>query len=915
MAACPQCQSAYDAETHRFCPTCGFPVGEVSQRSDDPLIGKTFPGGYVLLELIGVGGMGRVYRAEQKALGRTVAVKVIHQHLHGEEGAAARFITEARAASRLNHPNVVGVIDFGRTGAADGNLLYLVMEYLRGRDLSRIAYEEGPLAFPRIVDILKQTLNALDEAHHLGIIHRDVKPENIVLEPTRGGADFVKVVDFGLAKLRPDMLTGIVSGGTGITSPGIVCGTPDYMSPEQGRGDPLDPRSDLYALGVIMFQLLTGQLPFEAASPTQVVLMHLQQPPPDPRKLVPERRIPDPLAEVCLTALAKDRNKRYPDSTAFIKALDAALGSNSLQRTTPKSTVTCGQCKSDVPMGQKFCGECGARVLTSQPAPTRASVPPPAPAAVAHTQPAPANRVSGARLSLPLPLLGRDEDLQWLEDRRREADSGPRGARIVGDVGVGKTRLLSEFYARARTEGDRVIEVSPDPAHAEIGYFGLADAIEKLTGITASTDLSRIPINDPQRDEVIRGLHEVVLKPLGIKLPSDVRRFAAAVALKWAIKRASADADGRRLILGFDDLTRFDGATRHAISDVLGEPPMVPVLIVASHPSGFDAGWPAGRAHARVINGLPTSVAVTALRGLAPQTAASAAERLQESQNRGVAPLYLDQLVRFAHDGGGVAPSRVADVIVLRVERLGADARRVLQAAAILGDDVHNDTIAQLLPAGAPVAASLEKCVKSGILEESMGGYRFAHPLFREVAAATIPAGARRDLHARAGEIAQDAGAAIEVRALHAFYAQNALEALLMLEQVADRCTQRGDDEGAIIALRRSLELARRALFRGDLDDPDRAVVIFSRKLGDALARAGYLTDAEGILREALDLAGPADSDRAKVLEGLARVARARERYPEATALLKEAIATANRSGARELKSTLELLEQSWRAA
>lgn len=911
MPACPQCQSAYDADAHRFCPTCGFPVGEVSQRSDDPLIGKTFPGGYVLLELIGVGGMGRVYRAEQKALGRTVAVKVIHQHLHGEEGAAARFITEARASSRLNHPNVVGVIDFGRTGAADGNLLYLVMEYLRGRDLSRIAYEEGPLSFPRIVDILKQILLALDEAHHLGIIHRDVKPENIVLEPTRGGGDFVKVVDFGLAKLRPDMLTGIISGGTGITSPGIVCGTPDYMSPEQGRGDPLDARSDLYALGVIMFQLLTGQLPFEAASPTQVVLMHLQQPPPDPRKLVPERRIPDPIAEVCLTALAKDRNKRYPDSTAFIKALDAALGSASVQK---KSSVICSECKSEVPLGQKFCGDCGARVATSQPAPARASMPPPPPMPL--TQPAPPMSARSAGfLSLPLPLLGREDDLHWLEDRRREADTAPRGARLVGDVGVGKTRLLSEFFGRARGEGDRVIDIAPDAAHAEIGYFGLADAIEKLTGITSSTDLSRVTINDPHRDEVIRGLHEVVIKPLGTKMPADVRRYAAAAALRWAIKRASADADGRRLILGFDDLPRFDGATRHAISDVLGEPPNVPVLFVASHPPGFDAGWPAGRSHARVINGLPTALAVTALRGLAPQTAASAAERLQESANRGVAPLYLDQLVRFAQDGGGVAPSRVADVIVLRVERLGADARRVLQAAAILGDDVMNDTIAQLLPPGAPVAASLEKCVKSGILEQSIVGYRFAHPLFREVAAATIPAGARRDLHAKAGEISQDAGAAIEVRALHAFYAQNALEALLMLEQVADRATQRGDDEGAILALRRSLELARRALFRGDLDDPDRAVVIFSRKLGDALARAGYLTDAEGILREALDLAGPADSDRAKVLEALARVARARERHNEASALLKEAIATANRSGARELKSTLELLEQSWRAA
>ncbi|MBI2389477.1 MAG: protein kinase [Deltaproteobacteria bacterium] len=884
-------------------------------RSEDPLIGKTFPGGYVLLELIGVGGMGRVYRAEQKALGRTVAVKVIHPHLHGEEGAAARFITEARAASRLNHPNVVGVIDFGRTGAAEGNLLYLVMEFLRGRDLSRVAYEEGPLAFSRIVDILKQTLAAPDEAHHLGIIHRDVKPENIVLEPTRGGGDFVKVVDFGLAKLRPDMLTGIVTGGTGITSPGIVCGTPDYMSPEQGRGDPLDPRSDLYALGVIMFQLLTGQLPFEAASPTQVVLMHLQQPPPDPRKLVPERKIPDSLADVCLTALSKDRAQRYADANAFIRALDSSLGSMTM-RTASK--IVCPQCKSDVPQGQKFCGDCGARITTSStPAPSPSAPPPAAVVGPALQQPPPPSvrKPSGARLTLPLPLLGRDDDLHWLEDRRREAASGPRGARLVGEVGVGKTRLLAEFLGRARSEGDRVVEIVPDPPHAEIGYYGLADAIGKLTGISASTDMSRVTIDDPQREEVLRGLHEVVIRQLGTRMPADARRYAAAVALRWAIRRASKDADGKRLILAFDDLPRFDGATRHAISDVLGEPPEAPVLLVASHPPGFEAGWPADRAHARVVNGLPTSVAVTALRGLAPQTAASAAERLQEAANRGVAPLYLDQLVRFAQEGGGIAPSRVADVIVLRIERLGADARRVLQAAAVLGDDLSVDEINQVLPPGTPVAPSLDRCVKSGILEQSLGGVRFAHPLFREVAAATIPAGARRDMHAEAGELAAERGAAIEVRALHAFYAQNALEALLLLEQVADRCTQRGDDEGAILALRRSLELARRALFRGDLDDPERAVVIFSRKLGDALARAGYLTDAEGILREALDLAGPADSDRAKVLEALARVARARERFPEATALLKEAIATANRSGARELKTTLEQLEQSWRAA
>ena len=277
MRICPQCQSSCE-ELHKFCPGCGFPIGKVATDTEDPLIGRTLPGGYVILDLVGIGGMGRVYRAEQTTLGRTVAVKIIHPHLVGEENAAARFITEARAASRLNHPNSVGVIDFGKT--QDGQL-YLVMEFLRGRDLARIAYEEGPLPFRRIIGVMKQVLAALAEAHHLEIIHRDLKPENIILEPMRSGGDFVKVVDFGLAKMR------VEAQARSITSPGIVCGTPEYMSPEQGHGDELDARSDLYAVGVILFQLTTGHLPFEADSPTQVVLMHLSQAPPDPRKIAP----------------------------------------------------------------------------------------------------------------------------------------------------------------------------------------------------------------------------------------------------------------------------------------------------------------------------------------------------------------------------------------------------------------------------------------------------------------------------------------------------------------------------------------------------------------------------------------------------------------------------------------------------
>src|ERR1700761_3266418 len=251
MLLCPRC-SAPCGEAHRFCFACGGELTE-SNRPEDPLLGCTLPGGYRVTHMVGVGGMGRVYCAEQVALGRTVAVKVVHPHLADDELAAARFLNEARTASRLSHPNSVAIFDFGRT---DDGQPYIVMEYLRGRDLARVADDEGPLPLRRTVDILRQTLAPLDEAHALGVVHRDLKPDNIVLEPMRSGLDFVKVVDFGLAKVldrdAPPGLHGV------LTQPGLVCGTPEYMSPEQARGDELDGRSDLYSLGVVLFEVLAG---------------------------------------------------------------------------------------------------------------------------------------------------------------------------------------------------------------------------------------------------------------------------------------------------------------------------------------------------------------------------------------------------------------------------------------------------------------------------------------------------------------------------------------------------------------------------------------------------------------------------------------------------------------------------------
>jgi serine/threonine protein kinase len=882
--------------THKFCAVCGFPISEVSHSEDDPLIGSTLPGGYVMLELIGIGGMGRVYRAEQTALGRTVAVKIVHPHLLGDESASARFITEARTASRLNHPNSVAVIDFGKT---DTGQLYLVMEYLRGRDLARVVYEDGPLPFRRIIEILRQTLAALSEAHHLQIIHRDLKPENIVIEPMRTGGDFVKVVDFGLAK----MLTG--AKGPAITSVGIVCGTPDYMAPEQGRGDVIDARTDLYAMGVILFQLLTGRLPFEAESPTQVVLMHLTVPPPDPRQIATDREIPAPLAMVTLSALSKDPEGRYQTADAFSEALQAVR--LQLESAPPRASLVpetmstrCPDCGAMVPRSQKFCGDCGTRVTVTDT--KQKTILDEADRVHIEISPQPKPLVVSAA---PIPLTSRDEEIAWLLDRQNETRSTIVAVRIIGEPGMGKTRLLREFMSLAQ-DSDLVVETGPDPYWAEVGYWSLRAAICQLTGLPP--DGGEPNLWAGASAEVRRVLPGIFAKPERGTVPPtapEKRRRSSADALRWAL-RIGYERTRTRIVLVIDDLHRLDGASRNAFSDVVSEPFDVPVLILASHIPGFDAHWP-GQHPARILNGLAPDVAAALLRGT------STGDALQGMSARGVPPMYIEQLVRFIQEGGTQPPARLADLIALRIARLETAERRVLQALSVLGDLAQPAHVGAILADNANIDKTLAQLVSTGMVAMHAEGIRIVHPLIREIAEVTIPAGARRELHASVGGISAEMKLPIEARAVHASAAQDSFEALLLLEQIGDLAASRDDVGGAILAFRRGLDLARREIFRGELDDPMRAVLIFSRKLGEMLVRDGDLTDADGVLREAMDLAPPAGEDRAKVLLALARVARARQRAPEAARYLREAKDLAHKtagSSGRELLQSIEEIQR-----
>jgi serine/threonine-protein kinase len=901
MRLCPQCSSSCESSS-KFCPSCGFPVGKFIANPDDALIGSTLPGGYVILELVGVGGMGRVYRAEQTTLGRTVAVKIIHPHLVGEENAAARFITEARAASRLNHPNSVGIIDFGKT---DDGQLYLVMEFLRGRDLARILSEEGALPLRRIVDVVRQTLAALAEAHSQSIIHRDLKPENVILEPVRSGADFVKVVDFGLAKMR----VAEPQQPNNITLPGIVCGTPEYMSPEQARGDPLDARSDIYAVGVMLYQMLTGRLPFEADSPTQVVLAHLTEVPKDPRVMAPDRQIPGPFAELVLKTIAKEPRDRFQDADELSEELARTLTAVEERPSQIPGSATgatrCASCGTMNPPTQKFCGECGSSIAA--PAVSRGPQPrsrrPSGMAARMSDRPPP-NLLERVREPALLPFIGRENDLGWLQARKAEARH-LLGARIVGDVGVGKSRLLTEFLNAADAAGDVVVQTGPDPAWAEVGYWALRYAISHLADLPPTGGQPRDWVAaTPEARQGLADVFATDARDKGDGLSPEERRFAAAAALKWAIVRANERARGHCVVLAVDDLHAIDGASCNAFSDALNDPPLVPALLVAGYSPGFDPGWDTEMAAARVLTGLQTNEIARAL------SKAGQPSPPVFTGSRTMVPLYVEQLLRFLREESGGVPPALADVIAVRVERLPPDARRVLQAASVWGDDADERVLVSMLGDGVDIIDALGFLRRAGMVHVSDDVVRTSHPLVREVTLTTIPAAVRRELHAAASSVCGERGSPIEMRALHEALGGTAFQALLLLERVSAAASARGDHRGAIMALRKGLDLARRELSRGELDDPMRAVLIFSRKLGESLAKGGQLNDADGVLREALDVAGPSGNDRAAVLAALAHVAHGRDRAQEAREYLREAVDLASLSGDRDVLSSLEPLRR-----
>ncbi len=313
MSECPSCGHEL-AEGKQSCPACGD-TGLLDLPVEDPILGE-----YRLVHSIGKGGFGEVYLAEQTTMGRLAAVKLLHPELTRSPKMLARFKREAGALSSINHPHIVTVYSFG---VREDGTHYLAMEYVEGEPLRRVLRQDGPLPLDRALDLAEQIADGLAAAHDNNVLHRDLKPENVIVTRMGDRPDFVKVLDFGIAQL---LCPGLDEdeAPTALTSRGIV-GTPWYVSPEQARGQPLDGRSDVYALGVILYELLTGRYPYESLAslgrgsfdPMAVLLAHVNDPTLPPTSPPARAPVPPEVEGLVLAALEKDPERRVASMRAF----------------------------------------------------------------------------------------------------------------------------------------------------------------------------------------------------------------------------------------------------------------------------------------------------------------------------------------------------------------------------------------------------------------------------------------------------------------------------------------------------------------------------------------------------------------------------------------------------------------------
>ncbi|HUQ08573.1 MAG TPA: protein kinase [Kofleriaceae bacterium] len=791
------------------------------------LVGRILDDKFRLRACIGIGGSGVVYKADQIALGRTVAVKILSEELTSDPRLVKRFHDEALAASRLNHPNTVSIIDYGQT--PDG-LLYIVMEYLRGPTLTHLLSREHPLPAARVLGIVSQILAGIEEAHLAGVVHADLKCDNIVVETRRTGQDTVKVVDFGIARLVNAPRDGEDRN---------ICGTPEYMAPEIISGAPPSFASDLYAVGIVMYELLAGQTPFVGGSAVDILTRQLKSEPPALGLSV--RNLPSGLQPLIARALAKKPQERFVDAAEMRDAVDELVthALTTVKIAAVADEVVCPSCGDKSPARFRFCPECG------HPRAPRASselpvVQVPGPLVEAHEITSP----------FPLPLVGRDAALDAVCDFLSGKTSAP-ALLLVGDSGSGRSSLLREAYVRvADAAGVTIFQSDADPSGVGATLYpmrALISTILELPPVCARADLDAAAgaRGISQRD--VPGLAELFGHPSELsELDPPIRRREVIAATSRAL---AAEAERGATAVVFEDAERYDQPTlellRRMVERRIGDARIIVVL-----DEEHARTWPADCIRVR-LEPLDSDDLAFIIAQMQRAAQAGLPTVLQLTEITGGSPAHVEHLLHYLAEGGSVeqAPSSLADLVAARLAFLPRDTLVAVQAVAVFGTEAPPDAVGRISALGDASDKALEVAVRAGLVARTPEVVRFTSALIRDVVYDATPASVRRQLHLGAIDELVAQGAPAAVLGTHHEAAGNRANAVVHLASAGDLAARQLDEQGAAHLFQRALLAARHALTGGDLQPAE--LVTISIKLAETLRITGELALARGVLHEA----------------------------------------------------------------
>ncbi len=842
--SCLQCGNLVDVE--RFCSVCG--AEQIAAAPDgDPMIGKVVAERYQVLELINSGGMGRVYRGVQRVLDRPVAIKCIHPELVTDEEVGMRFLEEARVASRLNHPNIVSIYDFGRASTAEGGYPFLVMEHLSGPDLEQVLAADGILPVSHVVDVVEQTLGALAEAHEHGIAHRDIKPGNIMLEPRRRGGYHVKIIDFGIARLRDKRR---------LTRVGTVVGTPQYMPPEKLRGGEPGPAADLFAVSVLLYEMLTGELPFPGPAAMDIVRQQMDKKELDPRTAAPDRSIPDNVAHTCTRGLAFDPANRFPDALSMVSAIadPSKLALRRASRFPARGAPTERELE---------------RAITRATRNER------------QTQEAEPDDSEERALKARTP---------WA----KQLLTTKKPFLVWGRPGVGRSWLLRRAVRAFEQAGNATLLITAPPTPLdEIGYGGLRVAIRRLVGWSTEEEI-RAGVETVRTTATRNALQGIFGQDVGGRGKPNKTRAAVAAAFRWAVKMAVETTDEGKFVLAIDDVDLLDGASFLAVADLIASARIPGFTLVVTASSALEDKL--SRAMVRQeLRGWPKELATEKL---------GEQQGLLQRNDDDIEPMYVEQLIASFEDDSWSAPINLNEAVEQRLRVLPPDALCTLQALAVCGPSAIS-TLTEMVERPDDVNTSLLPLSELGLVRVSDGKVRFVHDFIGRATLGLAPAGAIAAIHEKATADAVERSLGVELQAYHALRGRPDFEAFLLVEESARLRLSRGDPGSAIAVLQDGIEAARTLMLRDQDEMAKSGWLVFGRKLGELLREVGRTREAAHVLSETLNLTEPDSAARAHMLEQLAKIAQTEGRTVETEILSCEALRIADLVGEHELAGRL----------